>query len=290
MLQNLDSFTILRRISQTAGAEIFLARDPRRKEDVALKVVLPSLAGDKRTLRSFEREFRVGRALQHPNLVRIHDFVANASRPYLVMNFIHGQTLKRSIYRDADSVGKCGFQWIVRAAQALGYMHQQGWVHLDVKPENLLVDNDGSATVIDLALARPVEGGGLFSALKARITGESSVAGGTRSYMSPEQIDNRDIGPASDIYSLGIVIFETFARRLPLTASDPDAILAMHRNVKPPMLHHVVSQINPHLSMLVARMLEKKPEARPQSMEAVIESLATIGRPYCEAISGNPVP
>ena len=282
MLENLDSFTILRRISQTASSEIFLARDPRRPEDVALKVVLPQFARDKRTMRHFEHEFEVGQQLQHRNLVMVHEFVSRGPRPYLVMNFIPGQTLKRSIYRDPDLVAEKGFHWLVRAAQALGYMHQKGWVHLDIKPENILVEDDGSATVIDLALARSTVQAGLLSSLRAKLSGDGTVAGGTRSYMSPEQIDNRDIASASDIYSLGIVIFETFARRLPLTASDPDAILQMHRSVKPPMLHHVVSQINPHLSMLVARMLEKQPQARPQSMELVVESLAKIGRPYCE--------
>ncbi len=288
MLANIDSFTILRRIAQTASCEIFQARDPRRAEDVALKVILPQYARDKRTLRRFQREFEVGQQLQHRNLIKMHEFVTRSARPYLVMNFAAGQTLKRAIYRDHTMVIERGFHWIVRAAQALGYMHQQGWVHLDVKPENLLVEENGGATLIDLALARSTSQTGLLSSIRAKFSGEGG-AGGTRSYMSPEQIDNRDIGPASDIYSLGIVIFETFAKRLPLTASDPDAILRMHRTVKPPMLHHVVSQINPHLSMLVARMLEKKPQARPQSMEQVVDTLAKIARPLTEAIGGRMV-
>lgn len=280
--ESIGGYTILRRICRTASSELFLAGDVRRREEVALKVVLPQLSRDKRVLRHYEHEAKVSAQLDHPNLIKIHDFVQKAERPYLVMRFIVGQTLKTAIYRAAELVVEKGFFWLVRAAEALGYMHARRYVHLDVKPENLLVDEAGNATLIDLALARRIERQGLLDVIRSRISGETV---GTRSYMAPEQIANRQLSAATDVYSLGIVIFEMFARRLPLTATDPNAILQLHLKVKPPMLHHVVPQIHPDLSHLVARMLEKAPAARPQNMDTVIDALARIGKPML----GSPV-
>lgn len=274
--ESIGSYTILRRICQTASSELFLASDPRRREEVVLKVLLAPQVREKRLLRHYTREAELCQELEHPSLIKVHEFVSGAARPYLVMRFVPGQTLKAAIYRETELVRRRGFHWLVRAAQALGYMHSHGYVHLDVKPENVLVTEKGQATVIDLALARPFGKQGLMDSLKSRFGGETQ---GTRSYMSPEQITNRALGPTTDIYSFGILIFEMFARRLPLTAADPNAILQLHLKARPPMLHHVVPEIHPDLSNMVARMLEKAPEARPQSMDTVIETLARIGRP-----------
>jgi len=274
--ESIGGYTILRRVCQTASSELFLASDLRRRQEVALKVVLPQLARDKGVLAHYAREAELSELLSHPNLIKVYEFVADTARPYLVMKFIPGQTLKKAIYRDTQLMVKRGFVWLVRTAQALGYIHAHGFLHLDVKPENVLVDERGRATVIDLALAQPIGRRGLLQSLKRRLFSQTH---GTRSYMSPEQIRNEVLGPTADVYSLGITLFEMFARRLPLTATDPDTILQLHLKAKPPMLHHVVPEIHPDLSLLVQRMLEKRPEARPQSMDTVIEALAKIGKP-----------
>jgi eukaryotic-like serine/threonine-protein kinase len=278
--ESIGGHTLLRRICQTASSDLFVAVDRRRREEVVLKVVLPKLAREKKTLRHYAREVQVCGTMDHPNLTRIYDYVDSAERPYIVMRFIPGQMLKAAIYREADLVRRLGFHWLVRTSQALGHMHSRGYVHLDVKPENVLVTEKGNATLIDLALAQPIGKPGFLRSIKTRLTGETV---GTRSYMSPEQITGGALGPPADIYSLGIVIFEMFARRLPLTATDPNAILQLHLKVQPPMLHHVVPEIHPELSQLVARMLEKTPETRPQTMEVVIDTLARIGKPYLAA-------
>lgn len=275
--ESIGGHTILRRICQTASSELFLVADRRRREEVVLKVVLSKFARDKKILKHYARETEVCGAMDHPNLIKIYDYVDNSERPYIVMQFVPGQMLKGAIYRAAEWVRRRGFHWLVRTSQALGHMHSRGFVHLDVKPENILVTEKGNATLIDLALSQPIGKPGLLKSLRTRLTGETA---GTRSYMSPEQITGAALGPPTDIYSLGVVIFEMFARRLPLTATDPNAILQMHLKVPPPMLHHVVPEIHPELSQLVARMLEKAPEARPQTMEVVIDALARIGKPY----------
>ena len=285
MLQTLDGYTLMRRICQTASSEVFQAHDHRRRQDVALKVILPQLVEEKKALDHLAHEAEVSAGLDHPSLAKIYDFVTRTERPYLVMKYIPGQTLKRVIYRDPDLVGRIGFAWLVRVCEALGHVHSRNMIHLDVKPENILVSEDGGATVIDLALAQQVGPKGFWDALVTRFQGQTM---GTRSYIAPEQIENKALGPATDIYSLGITIFEMYARRLPLTASDPDAILQMHLKLRPPMLHHVEPRINPDLSRLVARMQEKNPDLRPHSMDAVIEQLARIGRPFDGTGSGHP--
>jgi serine/threonine-protein kinase len=274
--QEIGGYAVKRRLIQTASSEVFVAYDARRRQDVVLKMVLPQFARDKKVLGHYAREAEISADLEHPNLVKVHEFVTHVPRPYLVMNFISGQTLKRAIYRGGELVYEKGFSWLVNAARGLAFMHQHGWVHMDVKPENLLVDDPGNATVIDLAMARMIGPRSFMDNLKWRFRGQTF---GTRSYMAPEQIENKPLGPAADIYSFGIVMFETFARRLPLTASDPDAILQLHLKAKPPMLHHVMRDINPGLSQLVARMLEKDPQGRPHSMDMVIDALAKIGKP-----------
>ncbi|NIA21796.1 MAG: protein kinase [Anaerolineaceae bacterium] len=285
MLQILDGYTLIRRLCQTASSEIFLAHDHRRRQDVVLKVVLARLADDRKALNHLAHEAEISERVDHPNLVRIYDFVSRAERPYLVMKFIPGQTLKRVIYRDVDLVGRIGFAWLVRVCQGLGHMHSRGLAHLDIKPENIMVGPKGEATVIDLALAQRTGPKSFWDGLVTRIQGQTM---GTRSYIAPEQIENKVLSPATDIYSLGITIFEMYARRLPLTASDPDAILQMHLKMRPPMLHHVVPQVHPDLSRLIARMLEKNPDLRPHSMDVIIEQLARIGRPYEASGSGQP--
>lgn len=228
----------------------------------ALKQLNAGRAEDPAERRLFEFEAKLGMQLRHPNIIHVHEYFRDQLQPYFIMDLFPSYHLKLPIAR--PSVYPMPVAQLHRimeqAAAGLAYMHDQGWVHRDVKPENILVNKSGEVKVIDYALAmRP------FSGLKKLFVRKAPVQG-TPSYMSPEQIRGEPPMPSADIYSFGITCYELACGRPPFRADSQNELLNKHiRERAAPLIVHNKAITN-EFNDLVLKMLAKKPTDRPASL------------------------
>lgn len=224
----------------------------------AMKQLLASRAQDRDERKAFEFEAKLGMDLRHPNLVRVHDFVRDPEQPYFTMDLFPSYHLKLPIAR--PSVYPMPVTQLHRimeqVAVALAYMHDKGWVHRDVKPENVLVNKSGEVRLIDLALAMKPFGG-----LKKLFGGKAPRAG-TPSYMAPEQIRCAPPTPASDVYSFGITCYELACGRPPFRANSTSELLNKHISERATPLTAHNKSITSEFNDLVLKMIQKKPTER----------------------------
>ncbi|MBC7941807.1 MAG: protein kinase [Chitinophagaceae bacterium] len=269
----IGKYRIKSKLGEGATSEVFLAHDPFRGLDVAIKRVRISLSADAREThfqqRFFEAEAALVGRLQHPNVVRILDAVADESAPYLVMEYVNGGTLRRHCRADAllplATVIEIGF----KCAMALGYVYKQGLIHRDVKPANLLVTSNGDQ-ITDVKIT---DFGSVFN-LGADHTQIYRV--GSLAYMSPEQLDGDALDCRADMYSLSAVLYHLLAGRPPFDAVQQQAIMNQIYNATPPPLVALREGVSPQLQQLIERGLAKKRGDRPASWDEFSQALSTL--------------
>lgn len=275
----LGKYELLERLGHGGMGEVWKARDTQLQRYVAIKLLRAELQDDPDFVASFMREARLVAALRHPNIVQIHDFqLAGASgervQAYMVMDYIEGGTLADAM---RGSVRK-GIFWaasdivdlFTSISLALDYAHQQGMIHRDIKPANILLDRSfstasalGVPVLTDFGIAR-WQGGG------------STMTGfvGTPLYISPEQAQSRPVDARSDLYSLGIVLYEVLTGTTPFRADNPLAIMFQHVDDQPPPPALINPLISPALSAVVLQSIAKDPRARFSSASAMTIALA----------------
>jgi serine/threonine protein kinase len=241
---------------------------------VALKALLQERAKDREEIAYLKHELAVGRPFKNPNVIEIYESEIDRDIPFLVLEYFNSINLKQAIRADADRILGNFASIAEQSAEGLRYLHDQGWVHCDVKPDNFLVNNECHVKLIDFAIARRAAGG-----LGKLFGGRNKVVKGTRSYMSPEQIRGQAVDPRSDIYGLGCMFFELLGGRPPYTAVSPNELLNRHLSAAVPSLLAMNSNVSTELADLIARMLAKKRSQRPQSMEELIHEMKDI-RPF----------
>jgi eukaryotic-like serine/threonine-protein kinase len=238
----------------------------------ALKQLLASRAGDREEYRAFSREARLGMELRHPNLIRVYEFVKDRNQPYFVMELFSGHHMKLSIARPTlYPLPKTQLHRIVeQSAVALSYLHGKGWVHRDVKPENILFNKSGEVRVIDYALAKRVASG--FSKIFiGKIPRE-----GTRTYISPEQIRCEPPSPSSDIYSFGITCYELACGRPPFRANSSQELLQKHVAEKAMPMTNYNKRVAPEFNDLILKMIQKKPADRFSSLDEFLSRFRSV--------------
>jgi len=237
-------------------AVVYRAYDNVLQRTVALKVLLPHLAANAEFTRRFEREAITAANLRHPNVVIIYDVGSHESFQYIVMEYVDGPTLQQEVQKKGPLPINRVIPIIGQLASALDYAHQQGLVHRDVKPANVIVstrDARDHVTLTDFGLVK--------AANMAKITGEG-MASGTLKYMSPEQAMGKELDGRSDIYSLGVVVYEILSGEAPFSATTPYQVLHELIYKPPPPLSPLNSSVNTRLEQAVFRALAKEPTAR----------------------------
>ena len=261
-------YRILRMLGEGAMGTVLLVEDTKLRREVALKI--PKINGleEPEFRNRFAREARAAAQLDHPNICRVYDADQHEGTPFFTMTYIDGLPLSRMIgtreIKDQRRVAE-----IIRGiASGLAHAHDKGTLHRDLKPGNVLMRSDGVPCVTDFGLARRVS-----AAEESRITQEGTVLG-TPAYMSPEQIEGKPdrIGTASDIYSLGVVMYELLTGQLPFQGSVM-AILGKALRDRVPRLSKLRSDVDSRLETLCLQMLEKTPAKRPESMSAIVKQL-----------------
>src|SRR5215210_2575498 len=235
-------------------ANVYLARDDVLGRDVALKMLRGQYADDEDFVERFRREARNAAALNHPNIVQVYDQGrAEDGTYYIAMEYVPGGTLAQRIKRGgpmdpAEAAGVAS-----RVAEALAVAHERGIIHRDIKPQNVLLTPSGDAKVADLGIAR---------AASAKTMTEASLIFGTASYMSPEQAKGERVTPQSDLYSLGVVLYQMITGELPYTADNPLATAMKHVEEPPPHPREANPAVPEELDALTTKLLAKDPEDR----------------------------
>ncbi|MBN2023714.1 MAG: serine/threonine protein kinase [Pirellulales bacterium] len=254
-------FRLLNVVNTGQTSRIWQAYDDSENKMFGLKVLLEDFRRNKEHLAFLKQEWLVGGNLDHDRIIRIHSYAVDRGNPYLAMEWFPSPNLKYRMRYDYDRIEPLIPRIIEQMCEALGYLHGQGWVHRDVKPDNFLVGEDGSIKLIDFALAHRMKGG--FS----KLLGGRSKIQGTRSYMSPEQIRGGAVDGRSDLYSLGCTVFELLGQKLPFTGSTAQELLMKHLRSAPPPLESANRNVTPEFGELIRRTMAKQPASRPKSIE-----------------------
>ena len=243
--------------------EVYRARDSRLGREVALKIVDATLAADASRVRRFEQEARAAGQLNHPNILAVHDTGLHAGVPYIVSELLEGETLRSRLTAGPMSPRKA-IDTARQIAEGLAAAHDRGIVHRDIKPDNLFITTDGRIKILDFGIAKltaPSDESGMRTGLPTDTAAGTVV--GTAGYMSPEQIRGETVDARSDIFSLGLVLYEMLTGRAPFrraTAADSMAAILKEEPADP-----LPADVPPALARIISRCLEKAREARFQS-------------------------
>jgi eukaryotic-like serine/threonine-protein kinase len=268
--QYLGSYRLLNLVGTGRHCEVWDAMHDALAERRACKLILPQYGKDKEQLALMRQEFAAAKDLHHRNVIRVYEFSVDREVPFLAMEYFPSVNLKQLILLDREALEPRMPKIIERAAMGLGHVHEQGWIHRDIKPDNFLVSADDDVKLIDFALAEKKKTG-----LARFLSGRGKVQG-TRSYMSPEQIRGRSLDERSDIYSFGCTMFEALGGRPPYTGSSTNDLLNKHLRNQPPSLEAINRNVSSEFSNLIKRTLAKEKEDRPQSMTEFLRDMMTM--------------
>jgi putative two-component system response regulator len=265
----LGAYRIVEYVGKGGMAEVYKGYHEGLDRTVAIKILPDFFVDDRSSRDRFHQEARSIARLNHPNILRIFDFGEDDGVPYLVLEFIEGDTL-------ADRLGKpMPLESVVKLltpiASALDHAHSEGLLHRDVKPSNILMRTDGTPMLADFGLARMAD-----SARKLTATG---LVMGTPEYMSPEQISEENVGPASDVYALTVVAHEMLTGRVPFEAKTAAAVLVSHLNKPMPPTPELTGEASAHLEAVLKRGLAKVPEQRYPNASELIAALRPAAWP-----------
>ena len=260
-------YHMVERIAAGGMGEVFRAHDAVLAREVAIKVLHRSLAGDPAFVDRFRREARAAASLAHPHIVAVYDWGAVDSIYYMVMEFVRGPSVRHFLNEQGRMEPAQAAEILHQTLLALGHAHRQGFVHRDMKPENLLVTQDGVVKVADFGLARAYADG--------RVTQAGAVTG-TVQYLAPEQIRGEPADPRSDLYSLGIVTYELLTGKLPFTGETAMAIAYKHLSDRVPAPSTILPDLPAELDGFVAAATDRDRELRPESADVMRLDLDAI--------------
>jgi serine/threonine protein kinase len=246
-------------------SSVYRAHDSLLERYVALKVLHEQYSKDEDFVERFKREARSVAQLQHPNIVTVIDRGEQDGRQYIVFEYVEGENLKELVVRRGRLEVREALEIAIEVARALGFAHEHGLVHRDVKPQNVLLNGDGRAKVTDFGIARSLD-------VEQGVTQTGTVLG-TSNYIAPEQASGKHVDQHSDVYSLGVVLYEMLTGELPFPGESFVAVALKHVNEAPPSVVDVRGDIPPRVAEAVDRALEKEPKRRFPGMDAFAAEL-----------------
>jgi serine/threonine protein kinase/formylglycine-generating enzyme required for sulfatase activity/cephalosporin-C deacetylase-like acetyl esterase len=275
--QTLSHYKIINKIGAGGMGEVYLAQDTSLGRQVALKLLPVHLTGDKDRVRRFKQEARAASALNHPNILTIHEIGEADGHHFIATEFIEGETLRRRLKESRIEIG-AALDVALQVASALAAAHAKGIVHRDIKPDNIMLRHDGYVKVLDFGLAKLTEKP--TANLEASMWAETQpgVVFGTVQYMSPEQARGQEVDGRTDIWSLGVVLYEVVSGRAPHGGGSAGDMIASILEREPPPLTSHTPEAPSELERIVHKCLKKDREQRYQSMEEILDDLKRLKR------------
>jgi serine/threonine-protein kinase len=264
-----DRYRLERKIGSGGMADVYLAVDESLGRQVAIKILSDRYASDPGFVERFRREASAAAGLNHPNIVAVYDRGEAEGTYYIAMEYLDGPTLKDEITRRAPLPEAEAIAFATQALDALDFAHRRGVIHRDVKPHNMVMTEDGRLKVTDFGIAR--------AGNTQQMTEVGSIVG-TAQYLSPEQARGHAVGPQSDLYSMGIVLYEMLTGELPFTGGSAVEIAMKQVSDTPPPLHEQNRLVSPAMEQVVMRALAKDPALRYPSARAMADELRRVGR------------
>lgn len=266
-------YRLLQRLGSGGMAGVYKAEDLLLGRLVAVKILHEGLTSDSTFLESFQREAHAAANLSHPNIVTVHDIGQDGARYYIVMEYVEGRTLK-DIIREQTQMGRLmpinrALDLTIQVCAGIGYAHRAGIVHCDVKPHNVLVSPDDRVKVTDFGIARAMSEASAF---------RTGLAWGTPQYFAPEQAAGQAPTPASDVYAIGVMLFEMLTGRLPFEADSPAGYANKHLHAAPPLVSELNPAVPPQLEEIVHKVLGKDPVTRYRTAGQFGRILSTYRR------------
>ncbi len=260
-------FQLLRMIRSGTTTQVWEAMRTGEKDRIALKVLMKDYRKDKYEIGQLKHEANVAATLDHENVIKIFGYHDEQGYPLIAMQLFHAKNMKIAMREHRDLMLPKISIIIRKCALGLQHMHDKGWVHCDIKPDNFLTDEHCNLKVIDFSIA--------VEDKKKLFGGRPKAIRGTRSYMAPEQIRRKQPTPASDVYGLGCVIFELLSAKTPYSANSPDELLKKHLTATVPSLE-ACSDATKEFANLVKKMMAKDPAKRIKTMNEFLHEYKSI--------------
>jgi serine/threonine protein kinase len=252
-----------------AGAifEIWAVRPIAETTPLAMKWLPQGSRYDRANVANLKHEYDVGKSLDHPSIIKTYDFGAGKDGAYLVMELFKTPNIKQQLIENIAMLHWRLDKILIECAAAMDYMHENGWVHRDIKPDNFLVDDENHVRLIDFNLSRKIKKG------LGKLLSNKMPVQGTYSYMAPEQIRGLAVDERADIYSFGCMCYELITGKLPFTAVNPAELLNKHLKARPSQINVINKNVHADFANLVHRMLAKEPKDRPDSLKEFTRTL-----------------
>ena len=270
-------YQIIEQLGRGGMGRVYRALDTKANEEVAIKLIRPDIAEDKRTLERFVNEIRLAHKISHRNIGKMYHLGEDQGLHFITMEYVPGEDLKSFIRRSRRLDIATTVTIAKQVCSGLSEAHDAGIVHRDLKPSNIMIDREGNARILDFGIARAVGAQG--------VTAEGSVIG-TPEYMSPEQVEGKEADRRADLYALGVIMFEMVTGRLPFAADTPFVVAFKQQSERPTPPEELNPQTPPQLSAIILRCLEKDREKRYQTTEDLCRDLGQVE----ETLHTTPLP
>ena len=262
-----NRYEIIEELGKGGMGRVYRVEDTKLKQEVALKLIKPEIAKDKKTIERFRNELKLARNIRHKNVCGMFDLGEAEGAHFITMEYVPGEDLKSMIRMSGRLAIGTTINIAKQMCEGLGEAHNLGVVHRDLKPSNIMIDKEGNVRIMDFGIARSLEAKGITGA---------GVMIGTPEYMSPEQVEAKEVDQRSDIYSVGVILYEMVTGRVPFEGDTPFAIGVKHKSETPKDPKELNSQIPNGLCRMILKCLEKDKEKRYQSAGEVRSELTKI--------------
>jgi tetratricopeptide (TPR) repeat protein len=276
-------YEIVEELGKGGMGRVYRAFDNKVEEEIALKLLKPEIAHNKKTIKRFRNELKLARKITHKNVCRMFDFHEEEKTPFITMEYVQGESLKAFIQKQGILPEEKTINIAQQICLGLSEAHQIGVVHRDLKPQNIMMDLEGNAKIMDFGIAHFLEAEGVT---------QTGMIIGTPDYMSPEQVEGKKADQRSDIYSLGIILYEMVTGKVPFKGDTALSIALKHKTETPPDPRKLNDQVSDDLSCMILKCLEKDSKARFQSVDELLAELRNIeeGMPLTTGIKRPPMP